>query len=149
MKNESIPRKFRKGLYGIASNINKQQKLDGKVTKDYLDLTLEVFDDRGNLVEQVSVEMVGNKIPGQLIRNGDKVFVCGRKNRHGFIEAKSIYIVDTKLTIEPESSNSGCGCFLGIIGIVAIILFIAVASSGCTPNMEVLNRENAKELTLE
>jgi hypothetical protein len=99
---ETIPRRFRRGRRGVVRDVQIREVASSTgVSKEYLSFRLERVDERGNVVEQVPVEMKGN-IPGRVLRDGDEVVVAGRRRRRHAIRPRAVYVIGTDSVIQPR-----------------------------------------------
>lgn len=112
----ALPRRFRKGLAGTARDVQIRE-VSGKgfnaPQNDYLSFRLEVTDRDGNVVRQIPVELRAERIPGRVVRDGDRVAVLGKRSRRGFVKPSAVYVVDSQLEIRVKGGG-GRG-FFGII----------------------------------
>ena len=118
-REERIPLFFRRGRRGVVRDVQIREvsKPTGGAT-EYLSFRLECSDERGNVIEQIPVEMKGD-IPGRVLRDGDEVIVTGRRRRHA-IKPRAVYVLSTQSRIRPR--RIGLIIFAVLVGIVGAIL---------------------------
>ena len=127
---KSITKSSKNALTGVARSIEMReaQKLGpfatGGQREETLIFRLEKTDENGNVTSQVSVEMVGKKILGKVLREGDKVQVFGKKNSYGIINPKRI----NNLTTDSIIQNKGSGFFGKLFSILTFFAFFGVVA---------------------
>lgn len=129
---KKVPRRFWKGLHGIAQHVEKRELTSGVDTtgrpkhKDCLSFVLDKLDDQDSVVEHISVELRAWRISGQVLNSGDEVIVLGKRRRRGFIVPQSIYVVKTGSVIAPDFNWGRFGCSLIVIAIITIVVALIV-----------------------
>lgn len=124
---ERVPYFFRRQRRGIVRDVQiREVSTAGGGATEYLSFRLERTDDRGNVVEQIPVEMKGN-IPGRVLRDGDEVIVAGRRRRHA-IKPRAVYVIGTESRIRPR--RNGLIVVAIVSAIVGVLLLAADNAAG-------------------
>jgi hypothetical protein len=95
-----IPRRFRKGARGTVRDVQIREISTGSVPQEYLSFRLERTDARGNVVEEIPVELRGSNIKARVLRDGDTAIVLGRRSRRGVVIPRAVYVVNTGASIQ-------------------------------------------------
>lgn len=101
-----VPRRYRRGLAGIVRDLQiGESKPDypEQISSDYLTFRLERLDQNGSVLENVPIEFFSRRIRGKILREGAEVVVLGRRNRHGIVRPKSIYVIETQSEVRSNT----------------------------------------------